>query len=105
MILPDNAEEEFAAIRVALARAIESADTQEWPKIVQNITLRIERLILRQAPTQIGMRSGLVTAELGPEYFRKIVAARETRHGGCRQKDSIPHYAPTLGTITHAEDR
>jgi hypothetical protein len=105
MSLTDNAEEELAAIRVALARGIESADTQEWPKIVRNIILRIERLTLRQAPTHFGMRSGLVTAERGPEYYRKIVATRETRHGGCRQKDSTPHYAPTLGTVAHAEVR
>ena len=72
MIPTDNGQKELAAIRASLARAVESANTQEWPKIVRNIILRIERLILRQAPAHTGKRSGLVTAERGPEYFRKM---------------------------------
>jgi hypothetical protein len=89
MIPTDNAQEELAAIRASLARAVESANTQEWPKIVRNIVLRVERVINRpdRAPAQIGKKSGLVTAERGSEYFRKIVAMRKTR-GGSTRKDS-----------------
>ncbi len=55
MIPTDNAQEELAAIRASLARAIESANTQEWPKIVRNIGLRIERVIHRpdRAPAKV----------------------------------------------------
>ena len=79
MIPTDNAHEELAAIRASLARAVESANTQEWPKIVRNIILRVERVINRPdgTPAQIGKKSGL----------RKIVAMRKTR-GGSTRKDS-----------------
>ena len=89
MIPTDNAQEELAAIRASLARAVESSNTQEWPKIVRDIILRVERVINRPdgTPAQTGKKSGLVTAERGSEYFRKIVAMRKTR-GGSTRKDS-----------------
>ena len=93
MIPTANAQEELAAIRASLARAVESANTQEWPKIVRNIILRVERVINRPdgTPAQIGCKkSGLVTAERGSEYFRKIVAMRKTRSGSTRKDSRTP---------------
>jgi hypothetical protein len=80
MIPTDNGQKELAAIRASLARAVESADDQEWPKIVRNVILRIERAIYRPdgTPAQIGKKSGL----------RKIVAMRKTRGGGSTRKYS-----------------
>ena len=92
MIPTDNAQEELAAIRASLDRAVESANAQEWPKIVRNIILRLERVINcpDRAPAQIGKKSRLVTAARGSEYFRKIVAMRKTRSGSTRKDSRTP---------------
>jgi hypothetical protein len=92
MIPTANGQKELAAIRASLARAVESADDQEWPKIVRNVILRIERAINRPDRTsaQIGKKSGLVTAERGSEYVRKIVAMRKTRSGSTRKDSRTP---------------
>jgi hypothetical protein len=86
-----KAQDELDAIRASLSRAVESADPQEWPKIVRNTIRRIELVIERldKAPAQIGKKGGLVTAKRGSDYFRQLAAMRKTKAGGRPKADKL----------------
>jgi hypothetical protein len=52
----DATQKELAAIRASLSQAIESADPQEWPKVVRKTVRRIQLVIERLDKAQSGKK-------------------------------------------------
>ncbi len=88
MNAPKKTQEELAAIRVTLSRAIASADPEEWQEIVRKTIRRIDKIVERldSAPAELGSKGGKKTAERGSEWFRQLSAMRTTRAGGRPKK-------------------
>src|SRR5258708_3113015 len=84
MELPKNAQKELAALRASLSRAVESADPQEWPKIVRSTIRRIDTVIERldQAPAQIGKKGG---GRLGRRGDRRPPSVGQSTSGRSRR--------------------
>jgi hypothetical protein len=81
-------EAAFAKLSDTLRQAQAAPTLVEARTLLQDAIQRTERLTkaVTTAAVKRGRKGGLMTAERGPDYFRKIAAMRKTRAGGRPKK-------------------